>query len=258
MIELVGRFIRWFVRYIGGSTLFRLLLLFLTLLSIGTGLIAVVGHLNPAWLPTTIIYAILVGWLFGRTRLPGWGSALALLAIGLIWLVLSVGQMTIPIDLFLPTLPPVLRLIILRIPPDPLQIILLFLERDQEFVIEIPSHLRGAVVLECVFLGLFDVGEVHSGYDGNEPVILAGADPRGGFLTFGLHLLQAGKAPMAFYDHAGLAVNADGIIEAMLRDALVNQAKVVVLRVLRPSQEQEFSQRLVGDGELGGNIPRLG
>ena len=119
MIELVGRFIRWFVRYIGGSTLFRLLLLFLTLLSIGTGLIAVVGHLNPAWLPTTIIYAILVGWLFGRTRLPGWGSALALLAIGLIWLVLSVGQMTIPIDLFLPTLPPVLRLIILRIPPDP-------------------------------------------------------------------------------------------------------------------------------------------
>ena len=41
MIELAGRFIRWFVRIIGGLTLLRLLLLSITLLSITGGLIAV-------------------------------------------------------------------------------------------------------------------------------------------------------------------------------------------------------------------------
>jgi hypothetical protein len=71
MIELVGRLIRWFVRFVGGSTLFRLVLLSLTLLSVGTGLVAVVGHIHPDWLPSTIIYATLFGWLSGRSKLPG-------------------------------------------------------------------------------------------------------------------------------------------------------------------------------------------
>ncbi len=118
MIELVGRLLRWFVRFIGGSTLTRLLLLSLTLLSVSTGLIAVVGHIHPAWLPTTIIYAILVGWLLGRSRLPGWLCGLLVLSIGLVWLALSVGQLSIPLDQFLAALPSFLRMIILRVPPD--------------------------------------------------------------------------------------------------------------------------------------------
>jgi hypothetical protein len=118
MIELFGRFIRWFVRFIGGSTLFRLVLLSLTLVSVGSGLIAVVGHIHPDWLPTTIVYAVLIGWLLGRSKLPGWGSGLVAIGIGLLWLILSVGQMSIPIDILLPALPPILKQIILRIPPE--------------------------------------------------------------------------------------------------------------------------------------------
>jgi len=118
MIELVGRLLRWVVRFIGGSTLTRLLLLSLTLLCGGTGLIAVVGHIRPAWLPATIVYAVLVGWLLGRSRLAGWLCGLLVLFIGLVWLALSVGQLSIPLDLFLAALPPFLRMILLRLPPN--------------------------------------------------------------------------------------------------------------------------------------------
>ncbi len=118
MIELSGRFIRWFVHLIGGSTLIRLVLLCLTLLSVEAGLIAIVGHIHPDWMPSTIILAVLIGWLLGRSRLPGWGSGLVALVIGLFWLILSVGQMSDPIDILLPVIPPILRLIILRIPPE--------------------------------------------------------------------------------------------------------------------------------------------
>ena len=106
MIELFGRFIRWFVRWIGGSTLFRLVLLALTLLSVGRGLIAVVGHIRPDWLPSTIVYAVLIGWLLGRARLPGWGSGLVAIGIGLVWLVLSVGNLSNSLDGLLPAFPP--------------------------------------------------------------------------------------------------------------------------------------------------------
>jgi hypothetical protein len=118
MIELAGRLLRWVVRFIGGSTLTRLLLLSLTLLSVGTGLIAIVGHIRPAWLPATIVYAVLVGWLLGRSRLPGWICGLLIVFIGMVWLALSVGQLSIPLDLFLAALPPFLRSILLRFPTD--------------------------------------------------------------------------------------------------------------------------------------------
>ena len=115
MIELVGRFIRWFVRLIGGHTLIRLVLLSLTLLIVGSGLVAVVGHIHPEWLPATILLAVLIGWLVGRSKLPGWGSAIAVLAIGLLWLILSVGQVGGPLGLVLRALPPVLEQAVLRL-----------------------------------------------------------------------------------------------------------------------------------------------
>ena len=118
MINLVTRFVRWFIRSIGGPTLLRLALLFLTLVSVGRGLIAIVGHIHSDWLISTIVYAILVGWLLGRSRMPGWGSGLVAVGVGLIWLILSVGQMSIPIGILLPTLPPILKLIIVRISPE--------------------------------------------------------------------------------------------------------------------------------------------
>ena len=118
MIELFGRFIRWFVRSIGASTLLRLVLLALTLVSVERGVVAIVGHIRPDWLTSTVIYALLVGWLFGRSKVRGWMSGMVGIAIGLFWLTLSIGQMSIPTDMVLSTLPPILRMIILRISPD--------------------------------------------------------------------------------------------------------------------------------------------
>lgn len=118
MIELFGRFIRWFVHLIGAPTLLRLVLLALTLVSVERGMIAIVGHIRPDWLTSTVIYALLVGWLFGRSRLHGWEAGLLGFVIGLVWLTLSVGQMSIPMDMVLSALPPILKLIIFRISPD--------------------------------------------------------------------------------------------------------------------------------------------
>ncbi|MGB8213100.1 MAG: transglutaminase-like domain-containing protein [Anaerolineales bacterium] len=117
-IALTGRFLRWFVRFVGAPTLARLVLLSLVLLSVESGLTAVVGHIYPDWLPSTVVYAVLIGWLLGRSRLSGWASGLAALAIGLVWLILSVGQISDPLDTLLPALPPILKSIIFRIPPD--------------------------------------------------------------------------------------------------------------------------------------------
>ena len=117
MIELFGRLIRWFVRFIGGLTLLRLVLLSLTLVSVEQGLIAIVGHILPDWLISTAVYGILIGWVLGRSRLTVVGSLLAALVIGLVWLIMSIGQMSAPVDLLLTTLPPILRLTILGIPP---------------------------------------------------------------------------------------------------------------------------------------------
>ena len=123
MIELVGRFIRWFVRFIGGPTLLRLVLLGLTMVSVERGLIAVVGHLQPDWLTETVLFAILVGWLLGRSRMRGWSSVLLVGALGPVWLMLSVGQLSPPLDAVLQTLPAVLKQALFRAPIDigPLQ-----------------------------------------------------------------------------------------------------------------------------------------
>ncbi len=118
MIELFGRFIRWFVHLIGAQTLLRLVLLALTLVSVERGMIAIVGHIRPDWLTSTVVYALLVGWLFGRSYLRGWVAGLLGIAIGLVWLTLSVGQLSVPMDTLLSALPPLLKLSIFRISPD--------------------------------------------------------------------------------------------------------------------------------------------
>jgi hypothetical protein len=112
MMGLVGRLIRWFIHSIGAPTLVRLVLLTLTLVSVQRGLSAIIGHISPEWLTETVVYGVLVGWLLGRSRLPGWGSWLAGLGTGLVWLILSVGQMSTPLDGLLATLPPILKTLI--------------------------------------------------------------------------------------------------------------------------------------------------
>ena len=114
MIELIWRFIRWFVRLIGGPTLLRLVLLFLTLLCVEGGVIATVGHIHPQGLSSTVLFAILVGWLLARSRLPGWKAGLVVFTIGLVWLILSVGEISVPIGKLLTVLPPILKQIILH------------------------------------------------------------------------------------------------------------------------------------------------
>jgi hypothetical protein len=108
---------RWFVRLIGGATLLRLVLLSLLLVSVERGLIAIVGHIRPEWLASTVIFGVLVGWLLGRSRMPGWGGGLVIIGIGLTWLILTIGQMSSPIDKVLLTLPPLLKQYIFQVTP---------------------------------------------------------------------------------------------------------------------------------------------
>ena len=123
MIELTGRFFRWIVRTIGSMTLVRLVLLSLLLICVERGLIAIVGHIHTGWLTATAIYGLLAGWLLGRSRISVWGGWLIAIGAGLVWLILSIGQMSGPIDTLMSTFPPLLRQIIFRSTPSltPLQ-----------------------------------------------------------------------------------------------------------------------------------------
>ncbi len=118
MTAYLARFIRWFIRSIGAPTLLRLVLLSLTLVSVGCGLIAIVDHIRPAWLILTVLYGILAGWLIGRSKTRGWVSGLVVICIGLVWLTFSVGQMSIPLDGLVSSFPPLLKQVIFRLPPD--------------------------------------------------------------------------------------------------------------------------------------------
>jgi transglutaminase-like putative cysteine protease len=116
MIELGERFIRWSIRLIGGQTLLHLLLLSLMFLCVERGLVAVVGHIRPVWLASTAVTGVLLGWLLGRSRLPGWGCILAAAVIGPLWLLLSVGQMSLPLDIVLRSLPPIFKQYLFHLP----------------------------------------------------------------------------------------------------------------------------------------------
>ncbi len=118
MIEQLPRFIRWFIRSMGAPTLLRLLLLCLTLVSVGCGLIAIVDQIRPDWLIVTVFFGILAGWLNGRSKARGWLSGLFVICLGLVWLTLSVGQMSIPLDGLVASFPPILKQAIFRIPLD--------------------------------------------------------------------------------------------------------------------------------------------
>jgi transglutaminase-like putative cysteine protease len=118
MIELAGRFLRWFIRQIGGSTLLRLVLLSLLMVCVERGLVAVVGHIRPVWLASTAVYGVLAGWLLARSRLPGWGSVLAALGMGLVWLIMSIGQISLPVDIVIRNLPPILKQYLFRLPVE--------------------------------------------------------------------------------------------------------------------------------------------
>jgi transglutaminase-like putative cysteine protease len=116
MIELGWRLIRWFVRLVGGPTLLRLLLLALTLLCVQGGVVATVGHIHPQKLGTTVLLAILTGWLLARSRLPGWKVGMSVLGIGLLWLILSVGGISVPLLKLLSAWQAYARLILLHKP----------------------------------------------------------------------------------------------------------------------------------------------
>ena len=118
MIGQLARLIRWFIRSIGAPTLLRLLLLSLTLVSVESGLIAIVDQIRPNWLILTVLFGILAGWLIGRSKVHGWASGLIVIGTGLIWLTLSVGQMSIPLDGLVASFPPILKQAIFRLPPD--------------------------------------------------------------------------------------------------------------------------------------------
>jgi transglutaminase-like putative cysteine protease len=110
--------LRWLYARIGGLTLIRLSLLLLTLYSIARGLAVLVERLKPDDMVRTALLAVLIGWLLARTRLRGgWVLLLGCLA-GLLWLALSVGLLGVPLGDLFASLPPILRQLLQRLPPN--------------------------------------------------------------------------------------------------------------------------------------------
>jgi transglutaminase-like putative cysteine protease len=106
IMDLLRRLFHWIVRSIGALTLVQLTLLWLTLVSMAGGLLAMVGYLPSALMLLVATFGLLVGWLLARTRLPGWGSGLVALGIGLTGLLLTVGRIGRPLWAFQSTLWP--------------------------------------------------------------------------------------------------------------------------------------------------------
>jgi transglutaminase-like putative cysteine protease len=106
ILDLLRRLFHWVVRSIGALTLVQLTLLWLTLVSVAGGLVAMVGHLSSALMISVATSSMLIGWLLARTRLSGWKSGLVALGIGLIGLLLTVGRIGRPLWTFQSTLWP--------------------------------------------------------------------------------------------------------------------------------------------------------
>ena len=106
ILDLIQRFFRWIVSRIGALTLIQSILLWLTLLSVAGGLVALVAHLPSILMYSVATLGLLVGWQLARTRLPGWKSGLIMLAIGLLSLLLTIGRIGRPLWTFQFTLWP--------------------------------------------------------------------------------------------------------------------------------------------------------
>jgi hypothetical protein len=76
ILDMVSYIFRWFVRRFGGLTLIRIFLLWIILICLAQGLITVVGNLSAGPLANVVLVGLFVGWLMGKTRLPGWFAAL--------------------------------------------------------------------------------------------------------------------------------------------------------------------------------------
>ncbi len=104
------RFLGRIIGEIDKPNLLRLALLWLTLVSVAGGLVAVVEDLPVAVVLAVVTFGTLTGWLLGRARLAGWKSALAALGIGLTGLLLTIGRIGLPLWRFLFSVwPPLLQ-----------------------------------------------------------------------------------------------------------------------------------------------------
>ena len=97
MIDRAAGFLRRFPGMLDGLILLRLALIALAFFSVERGAAEAAGDLRPGLLPFTALFALLVGWLLGRSRLPGWGCGLIVLAGGLVWLILQGRQIGPPL-----------------------------------------------------------------------------------------------------------------------------------------------------------------
>lgn len=93
MIALVGRLLRLFGRY----TVFVFLLLLLTLGSIVYGLYDVNRNLDLLLLIEVSIGGIIIGWLFGRSKVSAWVCWPAALLMGVIITMLKLGRLVEPV-----------------------------------------------------------------------------------------------------------------------------------------------------------------
>ncbi len=97
IFDLFDRVIRLIVRAVGGMTVIHLALLVFTMYSLASGLVVVIGKLSAGPLNTIAYIAILVGWLLARTRLNWWKAGALATAIGLVYLLLTIGRMGSPV-----------------------------------------------------------------------------------------------------------------------------------------------------------------
>ena len=97
MAENILRFIRWVVNKIGFGTLVGFTLLFVLFSSVVWWLNLFIGHLASPSFGTITFLALLLGWLLARSRLPGWLAAFLIGLVGLLVIVLLVGELVSPL-----------------------------------------------------------------------------------------------------------------------------------------------------------------
>ncbi len=93
MIPLLARSFRWLVAQIGGMTLVRVTLLWISLAGAGMGLAVVVNDLRGVTMIWTAAWAVMLAWLIARMRISPWGYMTLALFSGLAYLLVTYGQL---------------------------------------------------------------------------------------------------------------------------------------------------------------------
>jgi hypothetical protein len=94
---MVIRLFNWLLKKVGFKTLFGFSLLTMAVSSAALGLGDVIRGLDSSLLFRLVLLAILLSWFLARTKSPAWASAVIMVASGIVFLVVTLGQLVRPL-----------------------------------------------------------------------------------------------------------------------------------------------------------------